>query len=218
MTDLRPSDVFAPFLLEDVEKLYSFREAVDDLRSSRFGRQLDALGKAPTVHGLRRHGSGGGTGLLRTTHASQEAQDAVIAAVRRIRTEHEFGSAPQVCNVLRGSTKRRQTEAAMILGFKIEAVRRRFRDMPTKESTVSLSVTGDGTTRKYETHEAILRLVEYGRHFHQNDRTLRKDRLAIPEPLLAPTVDGALRAVAEIALALDEIVEPALADPSLRLI
>jgi hypothetical protein len=218
MAELRPSDVFAPFSSDDLERLDSFHEAVDELRSSRFVSCLSDVGQAPTVHSLRRHPAGGGTGLLRTQHASRDSRNAVFAAVRRLRTEHEFGSAPQVCNILRGSTKRRGTDAATKLGYRIEFAKRRFRDAATEDSTIALHVTRDGATRRYETHEAVLELDEYGRHFHQNDHNLRRDRLSIPEPLLAPAVDGALRATAEVALALDGFVEMVMADPSLRLV
>jgi len=156
--------------------------------------------------------------MLRTRHASQEARNAVLAAMRRLRSEHEFGSAPRVCTILRGSTKRRGTDEATELGNRIRLVSRRFRDAPTERSVVGFSFKEDDVTRSYETHKAVLALDEYGRHFHQDDATLRRDRLAIPEPLLAPAIDGAIRAAAEVALVIDGFVELVLNDPSLRLV
>jgi hypothetical protein len=70
--------------------------------------------------------------------------------------------------------------------------------------------------RSYATREQIFELAEYGQHFHQGDEVLRRDWKFLPEPLLEPSVDEALRVAAEAALALGPIVRAVLDELALR--
>jgi len=59
-------------------------------------------------------------------------------------------------------------------------------------------------------------LAEYGYHFHQDDPVKRRDWLSVPASLLDSSVDEALRAAIEAALAIYPITEAVLRDPALR--
>jgi hypothetical protein len=210
------TDLFAPFDSGDLELLASFVRGVDELHSSRFGRNLSGLGSPPVLSGVRRRLGGGGSGVIRVQHASTEARAAIFAVCRRLREEHEYASLHQACGRLRGSTKRKGTTAATELGYRIDGLRRRLRDAGSKPALVGAAVTDQAGKREYVTRKQVLELAEYGHHFHQDNADLRRDWLALPQPLLEPSVDEALRVAAEAALALYPLAAAVLEEPALR--
>ncbi len=210
------STVFAPFKSQDIEVLASFAETVCELQESRFGRNLERLGLPPRITDMYRHPQGGGFGKLRLTHAAPELRDAIFAASRRLRTESEFGSFQQACAALKRSTKQRGTEEGTMLRYRLEAASRAIRDASSKPATVAARISEGDDKRSYTTREEVRGLAEYGHHFHQDDAVLRRDWNSVPASLLEPSVDEALRAAIEAAIAIYPITEAVLRDPELR--
>lgn len=212
----RLSDVFAPFESEDLEVLASFAATVRELQESRFGRNLEKLGRPPRVTDVYRHPEGGGIGKLQMTHAAPEMRNAIFAASRRLRTESEFGSFHQACRVLKSSTKRRRTDEGTALRHRLEAATRRVRDASSGIAAVAAEIRDEDGKRSYTTREEVRELAEYGHHFHQENAVLRRDWLSVPASLLDSSVDEALRAAIEAAIAIFPITEAVLRDPTLR--
>jgi hypothetical protein len=210
------ADVFAPFGSEELEVLASFAATVRELQGSRFGRNLEKLGHPPRITDVYRRPEGGGFGKLRMTHAAPEMRNAIFAASRRLRTESEFGSFHQACRILKSSTKRRGTDEGTALRHRLEAASRRVRDASSGTAAVAAEITDEKGKRSYTTREEVRELAEYGHHFHQGDSVLRRDWLSVPASLLDSSVDEALRAAIEAAIAIYPIAEAVLRDPALR--
>lgn len=210
------TEVFAPFNSADLELLAAFAANLEEPQQSRFGQRLDKLGDRPQITELVRFPGGGGKGKVRVRHAPHEMRAAIFAVARRLRLEHEYGSLHQACSVLKGSAKRSGTPAGAELAARIEAARRRIRVTGKEKASVGAVIRDEDGERSYATREQIFELAEYGQHFHQNNEVLRRDWKSLPEPLLEPSVDEALRVAAEAALALGPIVKAVLDEPALR--
>lgn len=209
------SEVFDCFDSAQLERLAAFAENVEELQAMSFARNLDKLGGRPKVTALRRRPGGGGFGLLNVRSASHEARASVFAVIRRLRSEHEFGSLAQACGVLRGAARRRGSDDATWLSWRIDALRKRLRDAEHREAVVGATVTDADGSRSYLSREQVTELVEYGQHFHQGDDTLRRDWRSLPTALMEPSIDDALRVTAEGALALYPLATAVLDDPAL---
>lgn len=209
------SEIFAPFDSAELELLASFVGNVREIKDSRFGERLEDLGDRPQVIIDHRNPGGGGHGRVRVLNATPEMRAAIFAAARRLRTEHEFGSLNRACGVLIGSIKRRGSANAEQLRLRIEVARRRLRQIEASPGAVEFRVREGEAVREYSTREQLTNLAEYGFHFHQGDRELRTDWNALPKPLIEPSVDEALRAATEAALAALPLAEAVLAEPAL---
>lgn len=208
---------FEPFDSDGLELLHVFLHDARTVSESSFATHLPQLGERPQVFVDGRYLGGGGYGRIRTTSVSEAVRAEVFPTLRKLRTESNWASAAATRNLMHRQAAALRNDGAAALVPWLREVKRRIREANRQSALVAFRVSHkEDAMRTYETTGEVLDLVQNGRVFH-NERDLRRDLEALPQPILDPVVDDGLRQIAEIALALAVLAHAIVAEPRLVL-